>query len=145
MPPCPFSTLALSLYFISRLWTNVDPLWINPRSMFSECLLCTNLIPPPTLYSPLLLPERRLIFVVVVVLCSERQTEEEQEAERAEREALLSAIEEHKRLEAENEERIKNRNVSFQRDLDMQIDYQQRVKAKELEEEEREFRMGQVS
>ncbi|XP_073242311.1 cilia- and flagella-associated protein 53-like [Porites lutea] len=72
-----------------------------------------------------------------------RHAEEEQEAERAEREALLSAIEEHKRLEAENEERIKNRNVSFQRDLDMQIDYQRRVKAKELEEEEREFRMGQ--
>lgn len=125
------------------MWTNVDPLWINQRSMFSECLLCTNLIFFP-LYSLLLLPERRLIFVVVV-FCSERHAEEEQEAERSEREALLSAIEEHKRLEAENEERIKNRNVSFQRDLDMQIDYQRRVKAKELEEEEREFRMGQVS
>ncbi|KAL9988161.1 hypothetical protein ACROYT_G002569 [Oculina patagonica] len=72
-----------------------------------------------------------------------RLAEEEQEAERAEREALLSAIEEHKRLEAENQERIKNRNVSFQRDLDMQIDYQRRVKAKEMEEEIREFRMGQ--
>ena len=78
-------------------------------------------------------------------LLLERLAEEEQEAERKEREALLSAIEEHKRLEAENQERIKNRNVSFQRDLDMQIDYQQRVKAKEMEEEEREFRMGQVS
>ena len=110
--------------------------------MFSKCLLCTNLIFFP-LYSLLLLPERRLIFVVV--FCSERHAEEEQEAERVEREALLSAIEEHKRLEAENEERIKNRNVSFQRDLDMQIDYQRRVKAKGLEEEEREFRMGQVS
>lgn len=72
-----------------------------------------------------------------------RLAEEEQEAERKEREALLSAIEEHKRLEAENQERIKNRNVSFQRDLDMQMDYQRRVKAKEMEEEEREFRMGQ--
>ena len=110
--------------------------------MFSECLLCTNIY--FSFYSLLLLPERRLIFVVVV-FCSERHADEEQDAERAEREALLSAIEEHKRLEAENEERIKNRNVSFQRDLDMQIDYQRRVKAKELEEEEREFRMGQVS
>ena len=127
---------------MSRLWKNVDPLWINQRSMFSECLLCTNIY--FSFYSLLLLPERRLIFVVVV-FCSERHADEEQEAERAEREALLSAIEEHKRLEAENEERIKNRNVSFQRDLDMQIDYQRRVKAKELEEEEREFRMGQVS
>lgn len=72
-----------------------------------------------------------------------RLAEEEQEADRKEREALLSAIEEHKRLEAENQERIKNRNVSFQRDLDMQMDYQRRVKAKEMEEEEREFRMGQ--
>lgn len=72
-----------------------------------------------------------------------RQAEEEQEAERTEREALLSAIEEHKRLEAENQERIKNRNISYQRDLDMQIDYQRRVKAKDMEEEEREFRMGQ--
>ena len=76
---------------------------------------------------------------------SERRAEEEHEAERSEREALLSSIEEHKRLEAENEERIKNRNVSYQRDLDMQIDYQRRVKSKEMEEEEREFRMGQVS
>lgn len=76
---------------------------------------------------------------------SERRAEEEQESERAEREALLSAIEEHKRLEAENDERIKNKNLSYQRDLDMQIDYQRRVKSKELEEEEREFRMGQVS
>lgn len=75
----------------------------------------------------------------------ERLAEEEQEAERTERVALLAAIEEHKRLEAENQERIKNRNVSHQRDLDMQIDYQRRVKAKEMEEEEREFRMGQVS
>ena len=75
----------------------------------------------------------------------ERRAEEEHEAERSEREALLSAIEEHKRLEAEKEERIKNRNVSYQRDLDMQIDYQRRVKSKEMEEEEREFRMGQVS
>lgn len=72
-----------------------------------------------------------------------RRAEEEQESERAEREALLSAIEEHKRLEAENDERIKNKNLSYQRDLDMQIDYQRRVKSKELEEEEREFRMGQ--
>ena len=75
----------------------------------------------------------------------ERLAEEEQEAERTEREALLAAIEEHKRLETENQERIKNRNVSHQRDLDMQIDYQRRVKAKEMEEEEREFRMGQGS
>lgn len=78
-------------------------------------------------------------------LLLDRLAEEEQEADRKEREALLSAIEEHKRLEAENQERIKNRNVSFQRDLDMQMDYQRRVKAKEMEEEEREFRMGQVS
>lgn len=72
-----------------------------------------------------------------------RIAEEEQEAEIAERDALLAAIEEHKRLEADNQERIKNRNIGYQRDLDMQIDYQRRVKAKEIEEEEREFRMGQ--
>lgn len=72
-----------------------------------------------------------------------RIAEKEQEAEIAERDALLAAIEEHKRLEAENQERIKNRNIGYQRDLDMQIDYQRRVKAKEIEEEEREFRMGQ--
>lgn len=72
-----------------------------------------------------------------------RLAEEEEEAEKAERDALLAAIEEHKRLEAENQERIKNRNIGHQRDLDMQIDYQRRVKAKEMEEEEREFRMGQ--
>lgn len=76
---------------------------------------------------------------------SERIAEKEQEAEITERDALLAAIEEHKRLEAENQERIKNRNIGYQRDLDMQIDYQRRVKAKEIEEEEREFRMGQVS
>lgn len=72
-----------------------------------------------------------------------RIAEKEQEAEIAERDALLAAIEEHKRLEADNQERIKNRNIGYQRDLDMQIDYQRRVKAKEIEEEEREFRMGQ--
>lgn len=72
-----------------------------------------------------------------------RIAEKEQEAEIAERDALLAAIEEHKRLEADNQERIKNRNIGYQRDLDMQIDYQRRVKAKEIEQEEREFRMGQ--
>lgn len=72
-----------------------------------------------------------------------RIAEKEQEAEIAERDALLAAIEEHKRLEADNQERIKNRNIGYQQDLDMQIDYQRRVKAKEIEEEEREFRMGQ--
>lgn len=72
-----------------------------------------------------------------------RIAEKEQEAEIAERDALLAAIEEHKRLEAENQGRLKNRNIGYQRDLDMQIDYQRRVKAKEIEEEEREFRMGQ--
>ena len=97
------------------------------------------------LYCDLLYSLIEILGVVLPSLLLERLAEEEQEAERKEREALLSAIEEHKRLEAENQERIKNRNVSFQRDLDMQIDYQQRVKAKEMEEEEREFRMGQVS
>ena len=97
------------------------------------------------LYYDLLYSLIEILGVVLPSLLLERLAEEEQEAERKEREALLSAIEEHKRLEAENQERIKNRNVSFQRDLDMQIDYQQRVKAKEMEEEEREFRMGQVS
>lgn len=75
----------------------------------------------------------------------DRRTEEEQESDRKEREALLSTIEEHKRLEAENEEKIKKRNLSYQRDLEMQIDYQRRMKTKQMEEEEREFRMGQVS
>lgn len=72
-----------------------------------------------------------------------RRAEEEQESDRKEREALLSTIEEHKRLGAENEEKIKKRNLSYQRDLEMQIDYQRRMKTKQMEEEEREFRMGQ--
>lgn len=81
----------------------------------------------------------------MIFLHLDRRTEEEQESDRKEREALLSTIEEHKRLEAENEEKIKKRNLSYQRDLEMQIDYQRRMKTKQMEEEEREFRMGQVS
>ena len=83
--------------------------------------------------------------VTLWFLLSERRAEDEQEGERAEREALLAAIEEHKRLESENQETRKNRNIAHQRDLDMQIDYLRSVKAKERQEEEREFRMGQVS
>ena len=83
--------------------------------------------------------------VLIIFLRLERRAEEEQESERKEREALLSTIEEHKRLEAENEEKIKKRNLSYQRDLEMQIDYQRRMRTKQMEEEEREVRMGQVS
>ena len=83
--------------------------------------------------------------VLIIFLHLDRRAEEEQESDRKEREALLSTIEEHKRLEAENEEKIKKRNLSYQRDLEMQIDYQRRMKTKQMEEEEREFRMGQVS
>ena len=68
----------------------------------------------------------------------------EEEAERREREAQLAAIEEHKRLEAENQERFQLRNKTYQRDLDMQIDYQKRTKEKEKEEEVREFLLGKV-
>ena len=59
--------------------------------------------------------------------------EMEEEADRKEREQLRAAIEEHKRLEMENQERIKQRNLGLQRDLEMQMDYQGRLKYKQRE------------
>ena len=71
--------------------------------------------------------------------------EMEEEADRREREQLRAAIEEHKRLEMENQVRIKQRNLGLQRDLEMQMDYQGRLKDKQREEEKEEFLLGMVS
>jgi len=67
-----------------------------------------------------------------------------QQAELAEKEALSQAWIEHERIEKENQERIRQRNLNYQRHLDMQIDYQSQVKQKERDEEREEFLLGQV-
>ena len=68
----------------------------------------------------------------------------QQEAARAEKEALINAWKEHERMEQENQERIRQRNLSYQNHLDMQINYQKDVKQKEKDEEREEFLLGQV-
>lgn len=67
-----------------------------------------------------------------------------QEAERQEKETLISAWMEHERIEKENQERIRQRNLSYQNHLDMQIDYQNQVKEKEKDEDTQEFLQGKV-
>ena len=69
----------------------------------------------------------------------------EEEADRREREEIRAAIEEHRRLDLENQERVKQRNLELQRDLEMQINYQHRVLTRQKEEEKEEFIMGMVS
>jgi len=84
-----------------------------------------------------------------VIMSREQQIEErkqikakEDEADRREREQMRAAIMEHKLLEMENQERIRQRNLGLQRDLEMQMDYQGRVKDKQREEEREEFLQG---
>ena len=58
---------------------------------------------------------------------------------------MLDVINEHKRIERESSERLKQRNLSYQRDLEMQIDYQRKLKATEKDEEFQEYLAGKVS
>ncbi|XP_066274007.1 cilia- and flagella-associated protein 53-like [Branchiostoma lanceolatum] len=66
----------------------------------------------------------------------------QQDIIRAEREELAHAIEEHKRLDAEQKQRIKQKNLAYQSDLDAQIDYQYSVRAQQQDEEYREYLHG---
>ncbi|EDO36212.1 predicted protein, partial [Nematostella vectensis] len=68
--------------------------------------------------------------------------EAEAEAERAEKERMHKAWLEHERLERENQERIRQREAGHQRDLDMQIDYQNHLKERSKEDEREEFLLG---
>ncbi|NP_001171797.1 coiled-coil domain-containing protein 11-like [Saccoglossus kowalevskii] len=67
---------------------------------------------------------------------------EKQEEARKECEAMLAAIEEHKRLEAEREAKVKSQNLQYQNDLEGQLDYEKRVKEVAKDEEYREYLKG---
>jgi flagellar biosynthesis component FlhA len=66
-----------------------------------------------------------------------------QETER-EREELAKVMDEHKRMAQESSDKLKQRNLSYQRDLEMQIGYQKAMKAREKEEDLDDYLTGKV-
>ena len=66
-----------------------------------------------------------------------------QEAER-ERDELFKVMDEHKRMAQESSEKLKQRNLSYQQDLEMQIGYQKTMKNREKEEELNDYLAGKV-
>lgn len=66
-----------------------------------------------------------------------------QEAER-ERDELFKVMDEHKRMAQESSEKLKQRNLSYQKDLEMQMEYQKTIKAREKEDEFNDFLAGKV-
>ena len=61
-----------------------------------------------------------------------------------ERQELLKQIEEYKRLEAEQLNRLRSKNKSYQEDLVQQIKFQQKKKDLEIDEARREMQILQV-
>ena len=53
-------------------------------------------------------------------------------------------MEEHKRMAQESSDKLKQRNRTYQRDLEMQIGYQKAIKAREKEEELDDYLAGKV-
>lgn len=53
-------------------------------------------------------------------------------------------MDEHKRMAQESSEKLKQRNLSYQKDLEMQMDYQKTIKAREKEDELSDFLAGKV-
>ena len=57
---------------------------------------------------------------------------------------MLKVMEEHKRMAQESSDRLKQRHLSYQNDLQMQIGYQKSMKAREKEEALDEYLAGKV-
>jgi hypothetical protein len=53
-------------------------------------------------------------------------------------------MEEHKRMAQASSDKLKQRNLTYQRDLEMQIGYQKTIKAREKEEELVDYLAGKV-
>lgn len=66
-----------------------------------------------------------------------------QEAER-ERDELLKVMDEHKRMAQESSDKLKQRNLSYQQDLEMQIGYQKTMKTRVKQEELHDYLAGKV-
>jgi flagellar biosynthesis component FlhA len=86
------------------------------------------------------------IFLTSVVISFPTDEQNEQLRQEAEREShdLLKVMGEHKRMAQESSDKLKQRNVSYQRDLEMQIGYQKTMKAREKEEELDDYLAGKV-
>ena len=56
-----------------------------------------------------------------------------------EREALVHAIEENKRVEMEQNEKLRNKHLRYQEDLEGQMGYNRRIQDRRSKEEEQEF------
>lgn len=57
---------------------------------------------------------------------------------------MLQVMDAHKRMAQESSDKLKQRNLTYQRDLEMQIGYQKTIKEKEKEEELVDFLAGKV-
>ena len=108
-------------------------------------------MPPPILF--LILLSRHIIqFLINVVsptnfaiLSPDENRKKEKEDAFKERQELLKQIEEYKRLEAEQLNRLRSKNKSYQEDLVHQIRFQQKKKDFEIDEARREIQTLQVS
>jgi hypothetical protein len=83
------------------------------------------------------------MFIFIAFLL-ERIANALKDAEFQEKETMIQAWHEHERIEKANKERTLERNLGYQRDLDMQIDYQAHLRQKEKDEDKEEFLLGQV-
>ncbi len=68
----------------------------------------------------------------------------EQEIAIKERQELLQQIEEYKRLEAEQLEKMRRRNKNYQEDLVEQLKYERQLKDREIDEARREIQCLKV-
>ena len=73
----------------------------------------------------------------------EKEDQLKMESER-EKEELQIVIDEHKKREQEETDRLKQRHKTYQQDLEMQIGYQQNWKARQKDEEYQEYLAGKV-
>ena len=73
----------------------------------------------------------------------EKNEQLQREADR-ERDELQQVMEEHKRMAQASSDKLKQRNLTYQRDLEMQIGYQKTIKAREKEEELVDYLAGKV-
>jgi len=66
-----------------------------------------------------------------------------QQEEKSERDRILNLIEENKRMELENMQKRKTNNLRYQQDLVDQMSYETRIRSARIDDEEREFIVGQ--
>ena len=81
----------------------------------------------------------RLVFSQI----EEKSEQLRQETER-ERDELLKVMDEHKHMAQKSSDKLKQRNLSYQQDLEMQIGYQKTMKTRQKQEELHDYLAGKV-